>query len=29
MPKYKLCPRCELNYITEDEDLCDVCKAQQ
>ena len=28
MPKYKLCPRCELNYITEDEDLCDVCKAQ-
>ena len=28
MPKYKLCPRCELNYIKEDEELCDVCKAQ-
>ncbi len=28
MPKYKLCPRCELNYIPEDEELCDVCKAQ-
>lgn len=28
MPKYKKCPRCELNYITEDQDLCDVCKAE-
>ena len=28
MPKYKICPRCELNYIKEDQDLCDVCKAQ-
>ena len=26
MTKYKLCPRCDLNYITEDDDLCDVCK---
>ncbi|GEM_PF-5184921 len=22
---YKLCPRCELNYIDEDESLCSVC----
>ena len=28
LPKYKICPRCELNYIKEDEDLCEVCKAQ-
>ena len=28
MPKYKLCPRCELNYIPEDEDYCGVCKAE-
>jgi len=25
---YKLCPRCELNYILEKEDLCPVCKAE-
>jgi len=25
---YKLCPRCELNYIPEEEDLCGVCKAE-
>ena len=24
----KKCPQCELNYIKEDEDLCDVCKSQ-
>ena len=24
--KYKKCPKCELNYILEDEDLCPVCK---
>lgn len=26
--KYKKCPRCELNYILEDEDYCPVCKAE-
>jgi len=26
--KYKKCPRCELNYILEDVDYCDVCKAE-
>ena len=28
MPKYILCPRCELNYILEGEEYCDVCKAE-
>jgi hypothetical protein len=28
MPKYVLCPRCELNYIQEGEEYCDVCKAE-
>ena len=28
MAKYTLCPRCELNYILEGEDYCDVCKAE-
>ena len=28
MPKYVLCPRCELNYILEGEEYCDVCKAE-
>lgn len=23
---YKKCPKCELNYIKEDEDLCETCK---
>ena len=27
-PAYKKCPRCELNYIRANEDLCDVCKAE-
>ena len=26
--KYKKCPRCELNYIKEEEDYCQVCKAE-
>ena len=26
--KYIRCPRCELNYILEDEGLCSVCKAE-
>ena len=26
MPKYIKCPRCELNYILETEELCPVCK---
>ena len=25
---YKKCPNCELNYIKEDEELCDVCRKQ-
>lgn len=28
MAKYKRCPRCELNWIPEEEDFCDVCKAE-
>ena len=28
MAKYKKCPRCELNYITQDQDMCDICKAE-
>lgn len=24
--KYKLCPKCELNWITEEQDICDICK---
>lgn len=28
MPKYIKCPRCELNWIPEDEQYCDVCKAE-
>ena len=26
MVKYKLCPVCELNYIREDEDMCELCR---
>ena len=28
MAKYVKCPRCDLNYILEGEDYCDVCKAE-
>lgn len=28
MAKYVLCPRCELNYMLDTEDYCDVCKAE-
>ena len=28
MAKYKKCPRCELNWIAGDADLCEVCKAE-
>ncbi len=28
MAKYKKCPRCELNYILEEEDYCEVCKQE-
>ena len=28
MGKYKKCPRCELNWISIDEELCEVCKAE-
>lgn len=26
--KYKKCPRCELNYITCNEEYCDICKEE-
>ena len=26
--KYVKCPRCDLNYVKEGEDYCDVCKAE-
>ena len=26
--KYKICPRCETNYILENESLCDICKGK-
>lgn len=28
LAKYKKCPRCELNYILEDEDFCEICKQE-
>ncbi len=28
MPKYKKCPRCELNYILEDEEYCEICREE-
>ena len=28
MAKYVLCPRCELNYMQDGEEYCDVCKAE-
>ena len=28
MPKYVKCPRCDLNYMLEGEEYCDVCKAE-
>lgn len=28
MPKYVLCPRCEINYMLEGEKYCDVCKSE-
>ena len=28
MGKYKKCPRCELNYILQEEEMCDICKAE-
>ncbi len=28
MGKYKKCPRCELNLIPNEEELCEVCKAE-
>lgn len=28
MGKYKKCPRCELNYIREEDDYCEVCKLE-
>ena len=28
MGKFVKCPRCELNYIREDQQYCDICKAE-
>ncbi len=28
MGKYKRCPRCELNWIPNEEEFCDVCKVE-
>lgn len=28
MGKYKKCPRCELNYILAEEEMCEVCKSE-
>ena len=28
MGKYKKCPRCELNWIPNEEELCEVCKVE-
>lgn len=28
MPKYKKCPRCELNYILEEEEYCEICREE-
>lgn len=28
MGKYKKCPRCDLNWIPSEEELCEVCKAE-
>ena len=28
MGKYKKCPRCDLNYILQEEDMCEICKAE-
>lgn len=28
MPKYIKCPRCDINYITEDKEYCDICEAE-
>lgn len=29
MPRYIKCPRCDLNYIEEDKELCEVCLAER
>ena len=28
MPKYKKCPRCDLNYILEEEEFCKICQEE-
>lgn len=28
MPKFKKCPRCDINYITDDKEYCDICAAE-
>ncbi len=28
MPKYKKCPRCDLNYILEGEEFCKICQEE-
>ena len=28
MPKFKKCPRCEINYIPEDKEYCPICERE-
>ena len=28
MSKYKKCPRCEVNYILNDEEYCEICQLE-
>lgn len=28
MPKFKKCPRCEINYILEDQEYCEICQQE-
>ena len=28
MANYKKCPRCDINWILDDENYCDICKAE-
>jgi len=28
MPKFKKCPRCDINYIPEDKEYCEICEAE-
>lgn len=28
MPKFKKCPRCDINYILDDQDYCEICREE-